>query len=65
MASLRVVFRNPQDRTARDTVNNFAAMLATRFDPVVGCTRSWDKSSPRSTTFTVRPAVSDSQELKS
>jgi len=52
-ANLHVIFRNPQNQTARDTVNKFAEMLAVRFNPVVGCTRSWDKPTRRSTTFTV------------
>jgi len=37
---------NPQNITARDAVEKFAAALAARFNPVVGCTRSWDKGDP-------------------
>jgi len=37
---------NPKNQTAINAVNNFATMLAARFNPVVGCTRSWDTSDP-------------------
>ncbi|KIM49493.1 glycoside hydrolase family 88 protein [Hebeloma cylindrosporum] len=37
---------NPNNQTAINAVNRFAAMLAARFSPVVGCTRSWDTSDP-------------------
>ncbi|KAF9228745.1 glycoside hydrolase family 88 protein [Gyrodon lividus] len=37
---------NPQNETAMNVVNTFAADLAARFSPVVGCTRSWDTSDP-------------------
>ncbi|EIW85467.1 glycoside hydrolase family 88 protein [Coniophora puteana RWD-64-598 SS2] len=33
---------NPSNQTAKDAVNAFATALAARFNPVVGCTRSWD-----------------------
>lgn len=42
-------FRSPSDPnnvTARDAVEKFGAALAARFNPVVGCTRSWDKGDP-------------------
>ncbi|KAH8832004.1 glucuronyl hydrolase [Flagelloscypha sp. PMI_526] len=35
---------NPGNQTAKDGINNFAKLLAARFSPVVGCTRSWDRS---------------------
>ena len=38
-----------------DAVNAFAADLAARFNPTVGCTRSWDTADP--TDFTVRCAL--------
>ncbi|KAF9533511.1 glycoside hydrolase family 88 protein [Crepidotus variabilis] len=45
---------NPQNHTAIDAVNRFATMLAARFDPAVGCTRSWNpKPNQDSTTFEV------------
>ncbi|KAF9484890.1 glycoside hydrolase family 88 protein [Pholiota conissans] len=37
---------NPQNQTAIDAVNRFATMLAARFNPTVGCTRSWDTTDP-------------------
>ncbi|ETW75184.1 glycoside hydrolase family 88 protein [Heterobasidion irregulare TC 32-1] len=37
---------NPTNVTARATVNTFASMLAARFNPIVGCTRSWDAADP-------------------
>ncbi|KIJ69657.1 glycoside hydrolase family 88 protein [Hydnomerulius pinastri MD-312] len=37
---------NPQNETAISAVNTFAADLAARFSPIVGCTRSWDTSDP-------------------
>ncbi|PPQ67671.1 hypothetical protein CVT25_012699 [Psilocybe cyanescens] len=37
---------NPKNQTAIDAVNKFASMLAARFNPVVGCTRSWDTTDP-------------------
>ncbi|KAF8831798.1 hypothetical protein HHX47_DHR1001178 [Lentinula edodes] len=40
-----------QNETAIQAINLFAADLAARFNPVVGCTRSWDTSDP--TDFTV------------
>ncbi|KAJ7460940.1 glucuronyl hydrolase [Mycena galericulata] len=42
---------NPQNQTALTAVNQFAADLAARFNPIVGCTRSWDTADP--TDFTV------------
>jgi len=44
--------RNPENQTAINAVNAFATMLAARFSPVVGCTRSWDAPNP--TDFQVR-----------
>ncbi|KAF8911182.1 Six-hairpin glycosidase-like protein [Gymnopilus junonius] len=32
---------NPNNQTAINAVNNFATMLAARFDPIVGCTRNF------------------------
>ena len=49
-----ISFRNPENETAKDAVNAFANDLAARFDPKVGCTRSWDTSDPSD--FTVRVA---------
>jgi len=37
---------NPHNETAINAVNTFAADLAARFNPVVGCTRSWDSPDP-------------------
>ncbi|KAL5527581.1 hypothetical protein ACEPAG_6382 [Sanghuangporus baumii] len=37
---------DPTNQTANDAVNAFANDLAARFDPIVGCTRSWDTSDP-------------------
>ncbi|KIK95958.1 glycoside hydrolase family 88 protein [Paxillus rubicundulus Ve08.2h10] len=37
---------NPYNKTAINAVNTFAADLAARFSPIVGCTRSWDSSDP-------------------
>ncbi|KAG6867402.1 hypothetical protein C0993_003236, partial [Termitomyces sp. T159_Od127] len=37
---------NPDNTTARAAVVDFAEVLANRFNPVVGCTRSWDGSYP-------------------
>ncbi|KAJ7243362.1 glycoside hydrolase family 88 protein [Mycena haematopus] len=42
---------NPTNQTALTAVHQFAADLAARFDPIVGCTRSWDTADP--TDFTV------------
>ncbi|KAJ7771589.1 glycoside hydrolase family 88 protein [Mycena metata] len=42
---------NPTNKTALTAVNAFAADLAARFNPTVGCTRSWDTADP--TDFTV------------
>lgn len=52
-----MIFRNPRNQTAIDIVNNFATMLAGRFNPVVGCTQSWDASSPTSRIFTVSGGI--------
>ncbi len=38
--------RNPENETAIEAVNAFANHLAARFDPTVGCTRSWDSADP-------------------
>ncbi|TRM59911.1 glycoside hydrolase family 88 protein [Schizophyllum amplum] len=35
---------NPDNETAKTGVNKFANALAARFNPTVGCTRSWDSS---------------------
>lgn len=40
------VVRNPTNQTAIDAVNMFATDLANRFNPIVGCTRSWDTADP-------------------
>ncbi|KAI9433843.1 d-4,5 unsaturated-glucuronyl hydrolase-like protein [Lactarius indigo] len=37
---------NPNNETALQAVKTFAAALAARFSPVVGCTRSWDSADP-------------------
>ncbi|KAI0373266.1 d-4,5 unsaturated-glucuronyl hydrolase-like protein [Pilatotrama ljubarskyi] len=37
---------NAKNQTAIQAINAFAAHLAARFNPVVGCTRSWDSSDP-------------------
>ncbi|KAI0781386.1 d-4,5 unsaturated-glucuronyl hydrolase-like protein [Trametes elegans] len=37
---------NPKNETAIEAVNAFAAHLAGRFSPIVGCTRSWDSADP-------------------
>ncbi|KAG6919912.1 hypothetical protein DXG01_013261 [Tephrocybe rancida] len=37
---------NPGNATAQTAVKAFAKLLAARFNPVVGCTRSWDASDP-------------------
>ncbi|KAI0948640.1 hypothetical protein AcV7_009320 [Taiwanofungus camphoratus] len=37
---------NPHNQTAITVVNRFAADLAARFSPIVGCTRSWDTADP-------------------
>ncbi|KAJ3795891.1 glycoside hydrolase family 88 protein [Lentinula aff. detonsa] len=42
---------NPQNETAIQAVNAFATDLAARYNPIVGCTRSWDTEDP--TDFTV------------
>ncbi|KAF9049208.1 d-4,5 unsaturated-glucuronyl hydrolase-like protein [Hymenopellis radicata] len=42
---------DPSNATARKIVNDFATTLAGRYNPTVGCTRSWDTSDP--TDFTV------------
>ncbi|EPQ58555.1 d-4,5 unsaturated-glucuronyl hydrolase-like protein [Gloeophyllum trabeum ATCC 11539] len=34
------------NQTAVTAVNTFATLLADRFNPIVGCTRSWDTSDP-------------------
>ena len=47
--------RNPKNQTAINAVNGFATMLAARFSPVVGCTRSWDTPDP--TDFQVRTSA--------
>ncbi|KAH9961073.1 d-4,5 unsaturated-glucuronyl hydrolase-like protein [Russula dissimulans] len=37
---------NPYNETALHAIETFAAALAARFSPVVGCTRSWDTANP-------------------
>lgn len=39
-----VWYSNPTNTTAITAVKAFAAALAARFSPVVGCTRSWGDS---------------------
>ena len=57
--------RNPQNETAIQAVNAFANHLAARFNPIVGCTRSWDSADP--TDFQVRlennPYIPSSENL--
>ena len=36
--------RHPDNGTAAEIIKGFAEILARRFDPIVGCTRSWDSS---------------------
>ncbi|KAH8832002.1 glucuronyl hydrolase [Flagelloscypha sp. PMI_526] len=33
---------NAHNQTAKDGINNFAKLLAARYNPLVGCTKSWD-----------------------
>ncbi|EGN96249.1 glycoside hydrolase family 88 protein [Serpula lacrymans var. lacrymans S7.3] len=37
---------DPSNQSAIEAVNQFATALAARFNPVVGCTRSWDTADP-------------------
>ncbi|KAF8900326.1 d-4,5 unsaturated-glucuronyl hydrolase-like protein [Mucidula mucida] len=37
---------NSSNETAIAAINSFATYLANRYNPVVGCTRSWDSSDP-------------------
>ncbi|KAG6811320.1 hypothetical protein H0H92_007984 [Tricholoma furcatifolium] len=37
---------NPNNETAQTAVKAFADILAARFSPIVGCTRSWDTADP-------------------
>ncbi|KAF8652756.1 hypothetical protein AX16_004252 [Volvariella volvacea WC 439] len=37
---------NPNNQTAIKAINDFARLLANRYSPTVGCTRSWDSSNP-------------------
>jgi hypothetical protein len=37
---------NPHNKTAQHAVETFAAALAARFNPIVGCTRSWNTADP-------------------
>jgi len=46
VADVRAIFRNPNNQTAITAVNKFANILAARFNPTVGCTRSWDSTDP-------------------
>jgi len=39
-----IVHSNPKNQTAINAVNKFASQLAARFNPTVGCTRSWDNA---------------------
>ena len=41
-----ILYRNNNNQTAIDAVNKFATALAARYNPVVGCTRSWDAADP-------------------
>ncbi|KAG6853445.1 hypothetical protein C0991_004370 [Blastosporella zonata] len=42
---------NPANTTAQAAIKAFSKLLAARFNPIVGCTRSWDTADP--TDFTV------------
>jgi len=46
IAHLSRYHRNPHNQTAITAVNNFATLLANRFNAIVGCTRSWDSPDP-------------------
>lgn len=49
------IHRNPRNQTAIKAVNRFAQMLAARFNPTVGCIRSWGPTNSTNTTdFRVR-----------
>ncbi|KAF8308233.1 glycoside hydrolase family 88 protein [Clavulina sp. PMI_390] len=37
---------NPANQTAITAINKFAILLADRFNPIVGCTRSWNSTDP-------------------
>lgn len=47
----KLLGRDSSNQTAIDAVNAFANDLAVRYNPTVGCTRSWDTTDP--TDFTV------------
>ncbi|KAF8638888.1 hypothetical protein AX17_001941 [Amanita inopinata Kibby_2008] len=40
------LFVNSSNETAKAAINAFARDLASRFNPIVGCTRSWDSPDP-------------------
>ncbi|KAH0584385.1 hypothetical protein H2248_009924 [Termitomyces sp. 'cryptogamus'] len=37
---------NPSNTTAQNAIKAFSKILAARFNPIVGCTRSWDSADP-------------------
>ena len=50
-------YSNPKNQTAINAVNKFASQLAARFNPTVGCTRSWDNAAnPTNFQVTLPPA---------
>ena len=52
VTELTTACRNPSNTTAQDAVKAFGRILADRYNPIVGCTRSWDTADP--TDFQVR-----------
>lgn len=46
---------NVNNEKAKAAINAYATYLASRFNPVVGCTMSWDPPSADPTEFQVRP----------
>lgn len=56
--------RDPTNQTAITAVKNFANDLANRFNPIVGCTRSWDTTDPTDFEVCIPPASSWKSSLE-
>lgn len=52
----RMAYRDSGNVSAQIAITEFASTLAGRFNPVVGCTRSWNSADP--TDFMVRNCIS-------
>jgi hypothetical protein len=62
-AYLSSFLSNPQNTLASNALNNFAQLLADRFSPIVGCTRSWNSTAPDFEVYVTNIDILDNADI--